>query len=181
MSLNKFSDKEKGYDLDLGVGADEMKANQMETVNIDLSTINGQPYPQGVFTNVNNLYSGNYQVTEGATLQGSNTTISQLQLGTYLRISGLQVMTTPSNGADNFDFSFNKSPELKAASTLTLVYRNAFAVDQGVGVQKYNIAAQSQEIIDPDRIVLTMKKTDATTFTSSTNLTLFWCMDFVIS
>jgi len=45
MSLNKFTDTEKGYDLDLGVGADEMKANQIETINIDLTTINSKPYP----------------------------------------------------------------------------------------------------------------------------------------
>jgi hypothetical protein len=45
MSLNKFTDATKGYDLDLGVGADEMKANQIETKNIDLVTINSKPYP----------------------------------------------------------------------------------------------------------------------------------------
>ena len=45
MSLNKFTDTEKGYSLDLGVGADEMKANQIETINIDLTTINSKPYP----------------------------------------------------------------------------------------------------------------------------------------
>jgi hypothetical protein len=45
MSLNKFTNAEKGYELDLGVGADEMKANQIETINIDLKTINSKPYP----------------------------------------------------------------------------------------------------------------------------------------
>jgi hypothetical protein len=45
MSLNKFTDVAKGYSLGLDVGADEMKANQIETTNIDLVTINNEPYP----------------------------------------------------------------------------------------------------------------------------------------
>jgi hypothetical protein len=55
MSLNKFTDATKGYDLDLGVGADEMKANQIETTNIDLVTINGQPYPQSFNSLMNSI------------------------------------------------------------------------------------------------------------------------------
>ena len=45
MSLNKFTDTAKGYSLELDIGADEIKANQMETTNIDLVTINSEPYP----------------------------------------------------------------------------------------------------------------------------------------
>lgn len=45
MSLNKLTNVNTGYELKLDVGADEMKANQMETINIDLTTINNQPYP----------------------------------------------------------------------------------------------------------------------------------------
>jgi len=42
MSLNKFFDVNTGQDIKLNVGATTLKCN-----NIDLNTINGQPYPQG--------------------------------------------------------------------------------------------------------------------------------------
>lgn len=55
MSLNKFTDVAKGYTLELDIGADEMKANQMETTNIDLVTINSEPYPPEPSQNFNSL------------------------------------------------------------------------------------------------------------------------------
>jgi hypothetical protein len=45
MSLNKFTNTSTGFDLDLDIGCDELKANNITTTNIDLVTINGQPYP----------------------------------------------------------------------------------------------------------------------------------------
>ena len=44
MSLNKFMDTGMGHSLSLLLGADEIKANQIETTNIDVTTINGTPY-----------------------------------------------------------------------------------------------------------------------------------------
>jgi len=49
MSLNKFFDENKGYDIGCDIGADEMKCN-----NITLSSINGVPYPPE--NQLNNLY-----------------------------------------------------------------------------------------------------------------------------
>lgn len=44
MSLNKFTTCATGHSLKLSLGADEILANQIETTNIDVTTINGTPY-----------------------------------------------------------------------------------------------------------------------------------------
>ena len=63
MSLNKFSDVDTGYTLNLDIGADEIKANQISTTNIDVTTINGAPYiPGGGGGGVTNPLSANLQL-----------------------------------------------------------------------------------------------------------------------
>lgn len=59
MSLNKFTDVNKGFTLGLDLGADEIKANQIETTNIDVTTINGAPYVPGGGGGVTNPLSAN--------------------------------------------------------------------------------------------------------------------------
>lgn len=45
MSLNKFSNTEIGQRIDLQIGCDELKANNVVSDNLDITTINGSPYP----------------------------------------------------------------------------------------------------------------------------------------
>jgi hypothetical protein len=45
MSLNKFSNTTIGQTIDLQIGCDELKANNVVSDNLDVSTINGSPYP----------------------------------------------------------------------------------------------------------------------------------------
>ena len=47
MSLNTFTNADKGIQLGLKIGAIEIKTNQIETKNIDVATINGEPYKSG--------------------------------------------------------------------------------------------------------------------------------------
>jgi len=119
MSLNKFTDAEKGYNLDLGVGADEMKANQIETTNIDLVTINGQPYPPNtvpikkavgleyqtaytynVYSDMVNTWSGSPDVPAGSLDIGET-----IELTTQFNLDATLIGASPSI-AGNFRISF---------------------------------------------------------------------------
>ena len=84
MSLNKFSDVDTGYTLNLDIGADEIKANQISTTNIDVTTINGAPYiPGGGGGGVTNPLSANlalggFSIIEPLTAASPSLNIDQL-------------------------------------------------------------------------------------------------------
>jgi hypothetical protein len=66
MSLNKFFDTNTGYDvLKMNIGADEVKCNNIDTTNINTSTINGVP-PVGGVSNplTENLKLGGFAIVE---------------------------------------------------------------------------------------------------------------------
>lgn len=81
MSLNKFFNTNTGLDIDLRIGADEVKANNMETNNIDVTTINGSPYPPGGGGVTNPLTSDlildGYKIKEEATSVSPSLNIDQ--------------------------------------------------------------------------------------------------------
>ena len=79
MSLNKFTNTSTGFDLDLDIGCDELKANNITTDNIDANTINGGPIGGGV-TNplTSDLKLGGFAIIEPLTAVSPALNIDQL-------------------------------------------------------------------------------------------------------
>jgi len=79
MSLNKFTNTETGFQLDLDIGCDTLKANNITTDNIDANTINGGPIGGGV-TNplTSDLKLGGFAIIEPLTAVSPALNIDQL-------------------------------------------------------------------------------------------------------
>ena len=88
MSLNKFSDAQKGYDLKLSGGFDEIKANNIETTNLNTSTINSAPVNQSarVILVQENEMPTSYESNTTYVFVGSRTTATPLNLSAYENI-----------------------------------------------------------------------------------------------
>jgi hypothetical protein len=100
MSLNKFTAVDTGFNLELDIGCDQLKANNVVTDNIDVASINGQAPPSY------QTYTPNFSVTEGALISDSPD-ISVLSIGNAIYLDGKVDIILPSNGALFFDLSFD--------------------------------------------------------------------------
>jgi hypothetical protein len=79
MSLNKFTNTSTGFDLDLDIGCDELKANNITTDNIDANTINGGPIGGGVTNPLTaDLKLGGFAIIEPLTAVSPALNIDQL-------------------------------------------------------------------------------------------------------
>jgi hypothetical protein len=101
MSLNKFTNTSTGFDLQLDIGCDEIKANNVITDNIDTTTINGLP-PGG-----------------GSGVQ--NPLTSDLKLGGFAIIEPLASLS-PGLNIDQLDTA--KKIDLKVGGVAKVVVKN---------------------------------------------------------
>ena len=88
MSLNKFSNTQTGYDLKLSAGFDELKVNNVETINLNTSTINSAPVNQSarVILVQENEMPTSYESNTTYVFVGSRTTATPLNLSAYENI-----------------------------------------------------------------------------------------------
>jgi hypothetical protein len=102
MSLNKFFNTGTGLDIDLRIGADEVKANNMQTQNIDTFTINGVPYlPGSGVTNplTSNLKLDGFAIIEELASLSPSLNIDQLNntKDIKLKIGGISKVDVKNN------------------------------------------------------------------------------------
>ena len=99
MSLNKFTNISTGFELDLDIGCDELKANNITTDNIDANTINGGPI--GGVTNplTSDLKLGGFAIIEPLAAVSPALNISQLDPAKKidLKVGGLAKVEVKNN------------------------------------------------------------------------------------
>ena len=123
MSLNKFFNTNTGLDIDLRIGADEVKANNMQTTNIDVSTINGVPYlPGGSVTNplTSDLKLDGYSIIEELASLSPSLNIDQLNntKDIKLKVAGISKVDIKNNEIQlNENLNMN-SNEIKNVSVI---------------------------------------------------------------
>ena len=129
MSLNKFTDTAKGYSLELDIGADEIKANQIETTNIDLTSINGVPYMGGGGGTVTNplsanLVLGGFSIIEPLAAASPSLNIDQLDVAKKidLKVGGvpkIEVKDTEVKLSENLNMNQNQINDVSLITNTT--------------------------------------------------------------
>jgi hypothetical protein len=163
MSLNKFTNTSTGFELDLDIGCDELKANNITTDNIDLVTINGQV--QASY----NSYAPNFTATEGAVVT-FQPDVSTLSIGNALYLDSKVAVNLPNNGVLTFDVEF----DIPGLYTVLPSDKCSMAngTETGQSNSTYTLVKLGSSIdinVTPARYTLTLKRSDGTPFNNAVN------------
>ena len=160
MSLNKFTAVDTGFDLELDIGCDQLKANNVITDNIDVVSINGQS-PASYQT-----YTPNFSVNEGALITDSPE-ISVLSIGNAIYLDGKVDLILPNNGAVFFDLSF----DIPGLYTVTPLDKSSSATGTELNPSTNFSIVKAISGIDigsfPARYSMSLRKDDGTPFVSA--------------
>lgn len=167
MSLNKFNNEEKGYALKLGVGADEMKCNDLEVV--DVLSLGGVPF-EGVptFTSI----IANYTTSNGASVSVPTQEIRAFRSGNFLYLCDNVSVEMDASGTNN---SFQIEFDLPSYVPLSGVSRSKTSGAGGaVGLIYTVLKVNSSYSQGSGRLSLEFVKSNGTNFSSADILDCSW-------
>ena len=161
MSLNKFTNTEIGYELQLDVGADEIKCNSLEVAG----------GPVADFQRI----QANYTTTNGATVGVPTQNLGAFRSGNYLQLSdNVTVTMDNTNTFNSFALEFDV-PSYVPASGVIKQFVNGSGGRLDPSPLLYSvIKKQSSYVQGSGRLSIIFTKVDGGLFSSADTLNLAW-------
>jgi len=161
MSLNKFTSTATGYDLQLDVGADEIKCNSLEVAGGPVAEFQRIP--------------ANYTTTNGAVVGIPTQNLGAFRSGNYLRLcDNVQVTMSNANTFNSFALEFDV-PSYVPASGVIKQYANGSGGRLNPSPLLYSVLKKESSYVQGSgRLSIIFTKADGGLFSSADDLNVSW-------